>query len=43
MDKAFEYLEAESGKHFDPDLTAITLSIRKKIEVIIQKAETQLH
>lgn len=43
MDKAFEYLEVESGKHFDPDLTAVTLSIRKKIEAITKIADIHLH
>ena len=31
-EKAFEYIEAESGKHFDPNLVALTVSIRKNIE-----------
>lgn len=43
MDKAFEYLEAQSAKHFDPDLIAATLSIRKKIEAITKKADIHLH
>ncbi len=34
MDKAFEYLVEESGKHFDPDLIIIALSIRKKLQTI---------
>ena len=43
MDKAFEYLQVESGKHFDPELIAITISIRNKIEAIANKADTHLH
>lgn len=43
MDKAFEYLQVESGKHFDPELIAITISIRNKIEAIANKADTPLH
>ncbi len=43
MDKAFEYIEAESGKHFDPHLAALTLSIRKKIEAVTHKSDTHLH
>jgi two-component system, response regulator RpfG len=43
MNKAFEYLEEESGKHFDPDLIALTLSIRKKIEEMTKKADIHLH
>lgn len=43
MDKAFEYIKAESGKHFDPHLTAITLSIREKIEAVTNRADTHLH
>ena len=43
MDRAFEYIEAESGKHFDPHLAAVTLSIREKIEAITDKADTHLH
>ena len=43
MEKAFEYLQVESGKHFDPELIAITISIRNKIEAIANKADTHLH
>jgi two-component system, response regulator RpfG len=43
MDKAFEYLEAESGKHFDPDLVATTVSIRKTIEAIFDNQNPQVH
>lgn len=43
MDKAFEYLEAESGKHFDPDLVAKTLSIRKTIENIFDDQNIPVH
>ena len=43
MEKAFEYLQVESGKHFDPELIATTISIRNKIEAIANKADTHLH
>jgi two-component system, response regulator RpfG len=43
MDKAFEYIEAESGKHFDPHLAALTISIREKIEAVTKRADTHLH
>ena len=43
MEKAFEYLKVESGKHFDPELIATTISIRNKIEAIANKADTHLH
>lgn len=43
MDKAFEYLEAESGKHFDPDLISTTISIRKTIEKIFDSQDIQIH
>jgi len=43
MDKAFEYIEAESGKHFDPHLAALTISIREKIEAVTNRADTHLH
>lgn len=43
MDKAFAYIESESGKHFDPHLVALTISIREKIEAVTNKADTHLH
>jgi two-component system, response regulator RpfG len=43
MDKAFEYLAKESGKHFDPDLTTTTISIRKTIEQIFDSQYINLH
>lgn len=43
MDKAFEYLETESGKHFDPDLISTTVSIRKTIEAIFDDQNPQVH
>ncbi len=43
MDKAFEYIKAESGKHFDPHLAALTISIREKIEAVTNRADTHLH
>jgi len=43
MDKAFEYLASESGKHFDPNLISLTVSIRDKIEAISKRQDTHLH
>lgn len=43
MDKAFEYLESESGKHFDPDLIATTVSIRATIEKIFVQQYPRIH
>lgn len=43
MDKAFEYLEAESGKHFDPAIVTTTVSIRKTIEKIFDSHDFQVH
>jgi two-component system response regulator RpfG len=37
VDKAYEYLVKESGKHFDPDLITIMVSIRDTIENIHAK------
>ncbi|MFW5432799.1 MAG: HD domain-containing phosphohydrolase [Methylophilaceae bacterium] len=42
MDKAFEYLESESGKHFDPELIAATVSIRATIEDIYVSRDNHL-
>lgn len=43
VDRAFEYIKAESGKHFDPKLVALTLSIREKIEAVMNRADSHLH
>jgi two-component system, response regulator RpfG len=43
MDMAFAYLESESGKHFDPDIVASVISIRKTIEKIFDSQDLQLH
>lgn len=37
IDRAFEYLNFESGKHFDPELVTVMTSIRSKIEKILNK------
>lgn len=42
MDKAFEYIEAESGKHFDPDLVAAIVAIRSEIEAIYASQDNHL-
>lgn len=43
MDKAFEYLISETGKHFDPDLITTTISIRKTIDEIFYSQDIKLH
>ncbi len=43
MDQAFEYLESESGKHFDPDLVETTTTIRKTIEKIFKTQDAHIH
>jgi len=43
IEKAYEYLEAESGKHFDPDLIATVISIRPRLEKILKSHGTHLH
>lgn len=43
MDQAFEYLQAESGKHFDPNLIARMISIRKSIENIHINNVSSIH
>ena len=43
LDEAFNYLENESGKHFDPDLVATMLSIRTTIEKICDEHASAVH
>lgn len=43
IDKAYSYLESESGKHFDPDLIAATLSIRPILVKIFEAQNVPLH
>lgn len=43
IDKAYAYLESESGKHFDPDLIAATLSIRPILVKIFEAQNVPLH
>ena len=43
VDQAFEYIEKESGKHFDPELVIAMVSIRSKIEMIIAEHATAIH
>lgn len=43
MEEAFDYIASESGKHFDPNLVDITLSIRKNIEEIFNTQQTMFH
>ncbi len=37
IDQAYEYLNRESGKHFDPELVSMMVAIRSKIEKILNK------
>ncbi|MGZ8984106.1 MAG: HD domain-containing phosphohydrolase [Methylotenera sp.] len=43
LDKAFEYLHNESGKHFDPELITAMLSIRRVIETIHNGHQQIIH
>lgn len=37
IDQAYEYITRESGKHFDPELVAVMVTIRGRIEEILNK------
>lgn len=43
VDQAFEYIQNESGQHFDPELVTAMLSIRSKIEKILSEHATAIH
>jgi len=43
FDKAFTYLEEESGKHFDPELMSVVVSIRRQIEDIYNNNQSPVH
>ena len=43
VDQAFEYIQNESGKHFDPELVNAMLSIRSKVEKILNEHATAVH
>lgn len=43
MQQAFDYIQGESGKHFDPKLVATTLSIRKTLEQIHALQSDHVH
>ncbi len=43
IEKAFEYIDEESGKHFDPELVSIMLSIRKSVEKIHDEHASAIH
>lgn len=43
VDKAFDYLREESGKHLDPELVDVMLSIRKSIVKIRDEHISSLH
>ena len=43
IDKAFEYISDESGKHFDPELVNVMLSIRRTVEKIHGEHASAIH
>lgn len=43
IDKALEYISNESGKHFDPELVTIMLSMRSVIEKIYKEHSAAVH
>jgi two-component system, response regulator RpfG len=43
IDKALEYVRDESGKHFDPELASVMLSIRDKLEKIQSEHSAAIH
>jgi two-component system, response regulator RpfG len=43
IDKALEYVREESGKHFDPDLVRVVLTMRSQLEKIQSEHATAIH
>jgi two-component system, response regulator RpfG len=43
IDKALEYVSNESGKHFDPELVKVMLTIRNQLEKIQNEHATAIH
>lgn len=43
VDKAFEYIQNESGKHFDPELVSAMVGIRSRVEKILAEHATAIH
>lgn len=43
VDKAFAYIQSESGKHFDPELVTAMVAIRGKVEKILAEHATAIH
>ena len=43
MQEAFDYIEGESGKHFDPNIVATTVAIRNTLEKIFESQGAQIH
>ena len=43
IDQAYEYIESQSGKHFDPEMVTAIVSIRSKIERILSEHATAIH
>ena len=43
IDEALEYISNESGKHFDPELVAVTLSMKNVLEKIYNEHATAIH
>lgn len=42
-DQAFEYIQNESGKHFDPELVTAMIAIRSEVEKILSEHATAIH
>ncbi len=43
VDRAFEYIQNESGKHFDPELVSAMVGIRSRVEKILAEHATAIH
>jgi two-component system, response regulator RpfG len=43
IDQAFDYIRSESGKHFDPDLVNVMLTMRDTLEKIQSQHATAIH
>ena len=43
IDKALDYVREESGKHFDPDLVRVMLTMRSQLEKIQSEHATSIH
>ena len=43
IEKAFQYIHDESGKHFDPEIVNVMLSIRRTVEKIHSEHASAIH